>query len=83
MMPMARSICHGIRAAASAAMIAAVRLYQWTLSPFLGRFCRFQPTCSQYFIEAVRKYGPWRGAVKGIWRLLRCNPFGGSGYDPP
>lgn len=83
MMPLARSLRRGTRAAAAAAMIAAVRLYQWTLSPFLGRFCRFQPTCSQYFIEAVRKYGPWRGAAKGLWRIMRCHPFGGSGYDPP
>ena len=83
MMPLARSLRRGTRAVAAAAMIAAVRLYQLTLSPFLGRFCRFQPTCSQYFIEAVRKYGPWRGAAKGLWRIMRCHPFGGSGYDPP
>jgi len=83
MMPLARSLRRGTRAVAAAAMIAAVRLYQWTLSPFLGRFCRFQPTCSQYFIEAVRKYGPWRGAAKGLWRIMGCPPFGGSGYAPP
>jgi hypothetical protein len=67
----------------AALLIFLVRLYQWTLSPFLGRYCRFQPTCSYYFIEAVRKYGPWRGSLKGLWRVLRCNPFGSAGYDPP
>ncbi|MBN2584433.1 MAG: membrane protein insertion efficiency factor YidD [Planctomycetes bacterium] len=82
-MPWFDSIRHGVRSAAAAVLIGAVRLYQWTLSPLLGRHCRFQPTCSHYFIEAVRKYGPWRGVAKGVWRVLRCNPFGGSGYDPP
>jgi uncharacterized protein len=65
------------------AIIGLVRLYQLTLSPIFGRNCRFQPTCSHYMIQAVEKYGAVRGALKGIWRILRCNPFGGSGYDPP
>lgn len=64
-------------------LIGLVRIYQWTLSPIMGRDCRFQPTCSHYFIGAVNKYGAVRGAVKGIWRICRCNPWGGSGYDPP
>jgi len=77
------SIRRAIRAAAAALLIAPVRLYQLTLSHVLGRHCRFQPTCSDYFITAVRKRGPWRGAAKGVWRIMRCHPFGGSGYDPP
>ncbi len=64
-------------------LIGAVRLYQIFLSPLLGRNCRFSPTCSRYFIEAVRKYGALKGTLLGMWRILRCNPFGGSGYDPP
>jgi uncharacterized protein len=64
-------------------LIGLVRLYQIFLSPMLGRYCRFQPTCSQYFIEAVRKYGAIRGALKGIWRICRCNPWMPGGYDPP
>lgn len=72
-----------VRAAVSALLILPVRLYQVTLSPILGRHCRYDPTCSHYFIQAVRKYGPWRGAAKGLWRILRCQPFGGHGYDPP
>lgn len=64
-------------------LIAMVRLYQWTLSPILGRHCRFQPTCSVYFIESVRKYGAIRGAWRGILRICRCHPFHPGGYDPP
>ena len=64
-------------------LIGMVRLYQIFLSPLLGRYCRFEPTCSRYFIEAVRKYGAIRGALKGIWRICRCNPWTPGGYDPP
>jgi putative membrane protein insertion efficiency factor len=64
-------------------MIALVRIYQWTLSPFIGRQCRFHPSCSNYFILAVQKYGPWRGATKGLWRICRCNPFHPGGEDWP
>ncbi len=64
-------------------LIGLVKLYQWTLSPMLGRYCRFEPTCSQYFIEAVRKYGAIRGSLRGVWRIIRCNPWTPGGYDPP
>ena len=64
-------------------LIAVVRLYQWTLSPVVGRNCRFQPTCSQYFIDAVRKYGALYGAWRGIRRIARCHPFHPGGHDPP
>jgi hypothetical protein len=67
----------------AAVLITLVRLYQWTLGPFLGGRCRFTPSCSNYFIEAVRKYGAMRGAWKGILRILRCHPFHPGGYDPP
>ena len=65
------------------ALIGMVRVYQWTLSPLLGRHCRFEPTCSAYFIGAVRKYGAIRGAWRGILRILRCHPWHPGGYDPP
>lgn len=66
------------------AMIACVRGYQIWISPLFGPKCRFHPTCSQYFIEAVRKYGAIRGALKGFWRILRCNPFNSHvGEDLP
>ncbi len=60
-----------------------VFLYQLTLSRWLGGHCRFTPTCSHYFVEAVRKRGVIVGSAKGVWRILRCHPWGGSGYDPP
>ena len=64
-------------------LVAGVRLYQIFLSPLLGQNCRFSPTCSTYFIRAVVKYGALKGSLLGAWRILRCNPFGGSGFDPP
>lgn len=64
-------------------MILMVRVYQWTLSPLLGRQCRFQPSCSNYFIGAVRKYGAIRGGFRGTLRICRCHPFHPGGYDPP
>jgi len=63
-------------------LIALARLYQGTLSRWLGGQCRFIPTCSEYFIEAVRRKGAIRGTLKGVWRLLRCHPFCKGGYDP-
>ncbi len=60
-----------------------VRLYQWLLSPVFGGRCRFHPSCSEYFIQAVRKYGAVSGGVRGIWRILRCHPLHPGGYDPP
>ncbi len=64
-------------------LILLVRGYQWTLSPFIGRQCRFYPTCSQYFIDAVHKHGALLGSVRGVLRICRCHPFHPGGYDPP
>ena len=64
-------------------LIASVKMYQLCLSPLLGNNCRFTPTCSAYFITAVKKYGAIRGALKGAWRICRCNPWNKGGYDPP
>ena len=63
-------------------LIALIRVYQATLSRFLGGQCRFVPTCSEYFIESVQKHGAIRGSVRGLWRVLRCHPFSKGGYDP-
>ncbi len=63
--------------------VALIKLYQITLSPFLGGHCRFIPTCSHYGVEALRTHGPFRGTWLTIVRLSRCHPFSGrSGYDP-
>ncbi|TAE11173.1 MAG: membrane protein insertion efficiency factor YidD [Bacteroidetes bacterium] len=59
-----------------------VRLYQWFLSPLLPKSCRYNPTCSQYMIEAVQKYGIFKGTWLGIKRISRCHPRGGWGDDP-
>jgi uncharacterized protein len=64
-------------------LIAAVRLYQWTISPLLGPRCRFEPSCSSYFIQSVAKYGAVRGTLRGLRRIGRCHPFHPGGYDPP
>ncbi|MGL6094467.1 MAG: membrane protein insertion efficiency factor YidD [Fimbriiglobus sp.] len=72
-----------LTAPVAAVLIAAVRGYQYAIRPLLPPTCRFVPGCSEYFILAVKKYGPVRGAVKGVWRVCRCHPYGGSGYDPP
>lgn len=71
-----------IRLAIRKGLIFLVRLYQMFLSPYLGGQCRFVPTCSRYFLEAVEKYGSLRGGAMGLRRILRCRPFGGGGYDP-
>jgi putative membrane protein insertion efficiency factor len=73
----------GIRSFGAAFLIGGVRFYQVCLRPLFPSVCRFQPSCSEYFIEAVRKYGPLRGAWKGAGRICRCNPFSRGGYDPP
>lgn len=65
------------------AIVALVRLYQWTLSPLLGPLCRFTPSCSEYMVQAVRKYGPLRGAWRGLLRICRCHPWHPGGFDPP
>ncbi len=59
-----------------------IRLYQRFISPLTPPSCRYTPTCSQYAVEALRKYGPFKGLWLAVKRLLRCHPWGGSGYDP-
>ncbi|MDR1725396.1 MAG: membrane protein insertion efficiency factor YidD [Bacteroidales bacterium] len=59
-----------------------IRFYQLSISPILPNSCRFTPTCSQYAIEAIKKYGAFKGGWLAFRRILRCNPWGKSGYDP-
>ena len=63
-------------------LLALVRFYRAAISPCRPPCCRFTPTCSQYFAEALRRHGLLKGSYLGIRRLLRCHPWGGSGYDP-
>jgi putative membrane protein insertion efficiency factor len=59
-----------------------IRFYQLAISPLLPASCRYTPTCSQYSIEAIQKYGPIKGSYLAIRRILRCNPWGSHGHDP-
>ena len=63
-------------------LIGLVKFYQLCISPFTPPSCRFTPTCSQYALEALRKYGPLKGLWLALRRLSKCHPWGGSGYDP-
>lgn len=63
-------------------IVLVIRFYQRFISPLLGPRCRFYPSCSQYALQAVQKYGAIRGSYLAVWRLLRCNPFNPGGYDP-
>ena len=67
----------------TAALVGLVVAYKFTLSPLLGRHCRFEPSCSSYFRQAVEKYGAWKGSVRGLGRICRCHPWQPGGYDPP
>jgi hypothetical protein len=59
-----------------------LRAYKWAISPMFAPACRYVPTCSEYAMEAVERYGSVRGGLMAIWRLLRCHPFAHGGYDP-
>lgn len=62
--------------------VGAIRVYQRLLSPMLPPSCRYWPTCSQYTLQAIQKYGLVRGSFMGAWRILRCNPWSDGGIDP-
>lgn len=64
------------------AIIYLIRFYQVRISPLKKPSCRFYPTCSQYAIDAVTKYGAWKGSILAVRRLLKCHPFHPGGYDP-
>ena len=63
-------------------LIIPIKIYQTIISPLLGPSCRFTPTCSQYAVEAIQKYGPFKGSWLSFKRIIKCPPWGGSGYDP-
>lgn len=64
-------------------LVALVGLYRILIRPLLPPLCKFEPSCSEYFIQAVHKHGPVCGAARGVWRVCRCNPWSRGGYDPP
>ncbi|MBP8990123.1 MAG: membrane protein insertion efficiency factor YidD [Clostridia bacterium] len=63
-------------------LVGLIRFYQGYISPLLSTRCKYTPTCSQYAIEAIQRYGVIKGCLMAIWRILRCNPFSHGGYDP-
>ncbi len=63
-------------------MVGLIHLYRYTLSAFIGRTCRYLPTCSEYSLEAIARYGAWRGGWLAAFRIASCRPGGGSGHDP-
>jgi uncharacterized protein len=63
-------------------VLSLLRGYKWALSPLMGPACRYVPSCSDYAMEAVDRYGVMRGSLMAIWRVLRCHPFVRGGYDP-
>ena len=67
----------------TAGMVGMIGIYKNFISPLLPPACRFLPTCSQYGVQAIEEFGPTKGSILTAWRLLRCSPFGGKGYDPP
>jgi uncharacterized protein len=71
-----------VRRSLAATLKGLVRGYQLTLSPWLGPRCRFEPSCSNYMLGAIDRYGPMRGGWLGLRRILRCHPWGATGYDP-
>lgn len=73
------SVCKRV---AAFPLIVLVKFYQYCISPLKPPCCRFTPTCSQYALQALRKHGPIKGSWLALRRILRCHPWGGSGYDP-
>ena len=71
-----------MKRALATVLLAPIRLYQRLISPALPRRCKYEPTCSAYAVEAIRRFGVARGLVLAAWRLARCNPFSDGGYDP-
>ena len=83
MIPLLRFLIAALHDLARMAVLGIVRGYQLFISPLIGPRCRFRPTCSQYALLAVERYGPWIGGYKAIRRLLRCHPWSKGGWDPP
>ncbi|MBR1935639.1 MAG: membrane protein insertion efficiency factor YidD [Muribaculaceae bacterium] len=77
-----RKVINTISAVAKWILILPIRFYQRCISPLTPPVCRFTPSCSHYAVEAIQKHGPIKGTWLAIKRIARCNPWGGSGYDP-
>lgn len=83
MIAVVRFLIAGVNVVALLLIVLGVRCYQMTLSHWIGRHCRYRPTCSNYCLLAVKRYGPWVGSWMTAGRLLRCHPWSPGGWDPP
>ena len=79
---MVAKFLHVLRSVLVMLLVAPIRFYQTVISPMTPPSCRFTPTCSEYARQAIVKHGPFKGLWLAVRRLLRCHPWGGSGYDP-
>lgn len=77
-----KRMLRGLSHAAAWLLLLPVIFYQKFITPYTPPSCRFTPTCSEYARQALLKHGPVKGLLMAVWRVLRCNPWGGSGYDP-
>lgn len=77
-----RKLCCSAALLLSCFLIRMVHVYRATLGKIMGGHCRYEPSCSQYMIDAINLYGPVRGSWRGFKRICRCHPFGGGGHDP-
>lgn len=77
-----KKLLRGVKYLVQCVFLALIFFYQKCISPLFPSTCRFVPTCSQYAVEAIRKYGPFKGGWLALKRISRCHPWGGSGYDP-
>ena len=77
-----KTLLHGLRKLVVCLLLLPIYFYKGAISPLTPPSCRFTPSCSTYAIEAIRRHGPLRGLYLAIRRILRCHPWGGSGYDP-
>jgi putative membrane protein insertion efficiency factor len=77
-----KTLWHFLRRLMVMLLVLPIRFYQTSISPLTPPSCRFTPSCSEYARQAIIKHGPFKGLYLAIWRILRCNPWGGSGYDP-
>jgi putative membrane protein insertion efficiency factor len=77
-----KTLWHYLRRLLVMLLVLPIRFYQTSISPLTPPSCRFTPSCSEYARQAIIKHGPFKGLYLAIWRILRCNPWGGSGYYP-
>lgn len=82
MIAMLMRLWRALRSMLVALLLLPIYGYKWFISPLLPPMCRYTPSCSTYAVEALKRHGPLKGLALTLWRILRCNPWGGCGHDP-